>query len=220
MLLIIFLIPSLLNARIINLIKEKEAKTTNEITVIKEQNKKIQKLLENVTKDEFVTWERKKSPTPGMILKGRLLNSLLSSNLESPAIIDLIDSEFQDQKLHCLAVAQNQRIQINCHSLITKNQNKKINAKILELDGSSGLKGITVSNGEFSLGKSILGSIGQGLSLLLGKKSESPGVQSLNGLKESAEEYSSNSLNSSKEKILVNGNREVLIYIQDNNDEG
>jgi hypothetical protein len=220
MLLIIFLIPSLLNAGIINLIKENHAKPTNEITAIKEQNKKIQKLLENVTKDELVTWERKNSLTAGMILKGRLINSLLSSNLESPAIIDLIGPEFQGQKLHCLSVAQNQRIQINCHLLIAKNQNKKINAKILELDGSSGLKGITVSNGEFSLGKSILSSIGQGLSLLLGRQSESPEVQSLNVLKESAEEYSSNSLNSSKEKILVNGNREVLIYVQDNNDEG
>ncbi len=220
MLLIIFLIPSLLNAGTINLIKENHAKPTNEIAAIKEQNKKIQKLLENVTKDVLVTWERKNAPTAGMILKGRLINSLLSSNLDCPAIIDLIGPEFQGQKLHCLAVAQNQRIQINCHLLIAKNQNKKINAKILELDGSSGLKGVTVSNGEFSLGKSILASIGQGLSLILGRKSESPGVQSLTGLKESAEEYSSNSLNSSKEKILVNGNREVLIYFQDNNDEG
>ncbi len=220
MFLIIFLIPNLLNAGTINLIKENHTKPTNEITAIKEQNKKIQKLLENVTKEELVTWERKNSPTSGMIIKGRLTNSLLSSNLESPAIIDLTGPKFQGQKLHCLAVAQNQRIQINCHLLIAKNQNKKINAKILELDGSCGLRGLTVSNGEFSLGKSILASIGQGLSLLLGRKSESPGIKGLNGLKESAEEYSSNSLSSSKEKILVKGNREVLIYVQDNNDEG
>ncbi len=82
MLLIIFLIPSLLTAGTINLIKEKHAKPTNEINVIKEQNKKIQKLLENVTRDELVTWERKNSLTAGMILKGRLINSLLSNNLK------------------------------------------------------------------------------------------------------------------------------------------
>ncbi len=77
----------------------------------------------------------------GTVVRGKLLNSILSGNLKSPVLIKIERGPLKGNKLSCQASESNGRVNISCQKLITKHEEYKINASILSEDGSLGLIG-------------------------------------------------------------------------------
>lgn len=165
----------------------------------------------------------------GSVIKGTLLNSIVSTNLESPLIVEVDESSSlpKGSRFRCLGVTKHKRIMAACDRLITPLDEEEFEVKVglLNADGSSGLKADGISTGkEEYAAAAVATAFSKGLIEIGTQKVASPfgelTVDSrknrlTNGILNSLDE-TSNLMNSemrSKEpKAYIEAGRPLLIY--------
>ena len=80
----------------------------------------------------------------GTVIKGVLLNSVVSTNLESPLVVEVVDGEAlpSGSKFTCSGVTKFKRVVSACNKFNTPNDSEEfaVQVSLLNLDGSSGLR--------------------------------------------------------------------------------
>ena len=111
-------------------------------TKLFEQNKKITELLKRKGEVPYI-WEGNRQILTGTIFKGVLLNSINSTNLASPVLVKAYPNQGLPfgSKFICFGTTAHKRVQTVCNKLVSHDGEVRINAKVLNLDGSSGLLG-------------------------------------------------------------------------------
>ena len=131
-------------------VKTKPAKlqSTKEIKLLeklKAQSEKISALLESKTKqiETPYIWDGSKRIESTKVIRGILLNSVVSTNLESPLLIEALpnDSIPEGSKFRCTGITKNKRVLTLCDRMITKSKEVDVKVQVLNLDGSAGLRG-------------------------------------------------------------------------------
>ena len=80
----------------------------------------------------------------GTTIKGVLLNSVVSTNLTSPLLVEVKPNKYITQKarLLCTGKRENRRVYVACDRLVTQHREYQgLTTSLLNLDGSNGLKG-------------------------------------------------------------------------------
>lgn len=125
-----------------------KGRNTNELKLLqklKEQSEKISALLENNSKqvEAPLIWDGTKRIESTKVIRGILLNSVVSTNLESPLLILALpnDSIPEGAKFRCSGVTKNKRVLTLCDRMITPIREVEVKVQVLNLDGSAGLRG-------------------------------------------------------------------------------
>jgi hypothetical protein len=112
---------------------------------LKEQSEKISTLLEAKAKqvERPLIWDGSKKIESTKVIPGILLNSVVSTNLESPLLIKAFpnDSIPEGAKFRCSGVTKNKRVLTLCDRMITPSKEVEVKVQVLNLDGSAGLRG-------------------------------------------------------------------------------
>ncbi len=134
--------------KIINISKSRKVGTSSELTLLnklKEQSDKISKLLEtnSIESDRPIVWDGSKKIETTKIVRGILLNSVVSNNLESPLLIQAMPYEGvpDGTKFRCSGITKNKRVLTLCDRMITPNKEVEVKVQVLNLDGTAGLRG-------------------------------------------------------------------------------
>lgn len=112
---------------------------------LKEQSEKISRLLESSSSDNYkpIIWDGAKRIESTKIVRGILLNSVVSSNLESPLLIQAFPNETipEGTKFRCSGITKNKRVLTICDRMITPTKEIEVKVQVLNLDGTAGLRG-------------------------------------------------------------------------------
>lgn len=93
--------------------------------------------------EKFVVWDGSQRISSGKIIKGLLLNSVVSTNLESPLMVQVYTGFGlpDGTKFMCKGVTKNKRVLTVCDRMITPTKEIGVKVQILNPDGTSGLRG-------------------------------------------------------------------------------
>lgn len=161
------------NAVGVNLLKTKEVKKVGQSKVNKdevllkrliENNQRMTELLE-MRSMEPVIWDHSSRIQAGKVYRGLLLNTIVSTNLASPILIEAYPEQglpFRTKFL-CQGNTQHKRVHALCGKMITQHETKTINAQILNLDGSSGLVGEYEDGKDQLIAGAVLSDFSQGM---------------------------------------------------------
>lgn len=129
-----------------------------------QNNQKINDLLKARTQIPVI-WEGNQRVLTGKTYRGTLLNSINSTNIASPVLVqaDLNQGLPFNSKFSCQAITQQKRVYCICNKLITTTKEIPISAQLLNLDGSSGLAGIYEDGKEDLITGMILSEFSQGV---------------------------------------------------------
>lgn len=164
----------------------------------------------------------------GTTLKGMVLNSVVSSNLESPILVQILESHCDipiNSKLICTGATKGKRVLTLCFKLITNSEEFPINASLLNTDGTAGLTGdVFTGKEELVLGSLIGGGLSAALDVSRDRVSTATGELATNsgrnkmitgamgGLDEAVSIMGSEA-KAKETKITIEAGKEVLIYI-------
>lgn len=168
----------------------------------------------------------------GTVIKGILLNSVLSTNLESPLIVEVADGEYLPlgTRFTCRGVTKFKRVMSACHKLITPNDQEEFEVQVtlLNMDGSSGLRADEVYSGkEEFMAANIATAFSRGLIELGTERLNTPyGNLAVNNRKNRLTNGVLNSLDETNDlmnsemktkepKAVIYAGRPVLIYFQE-----
>ncbi len=168
----------------------------------------------------------------GTVIKGVLLNSVVSTNLESPLLVEVLDGEAlpSGTTFSCKGVTKFNRVLSACNKLITPNDQEEFNVQVslLNVDGSSGLKPDEVYTGkEAYVAASVATAFSKGLIELNTERLASPfGELTANTAKNRVTNGVLNSLDETNElmnaemktkeaKAYIKAGKPVLIYFQE-----
>ena len=109
---------------------------------IQEQNAELLKRI-GIPDEKFLIWDGSQKIESGKVLKGILLNSVVSTNLESPLMIQVYSGYGlpDGTKFMCKGVTKNKRVLTVCDRMITPTKEVGVKVQILNPDGTSGLRG-------------------------------------------------------------------------------
>lgn len=155
----------------------------------------------------------------GTALVGILMNSVVSTNLESPILIEVYPNQGlpHRSKFSCTGISQGKRVAALCNRLIIPEADLEyeVNVIVLNRDGSSGIKPDYYYTGKE---ESFSGNLASSL-LPLGNLASKGSQSSLwNGLGESGNEItqSMKSETSNKEsKSYIGAGKEVIVYFRE-----
>lgn len=172
----------------------------------------------------------------GTTIKGILLNSVVSTNLESPLLVEVLEGEGlpSGSKFSCMGVTKFNRIMSACNKLILSVGNGKNDAEfevkvsLLNRDGSSGLKADEIYTGkEEYVAASIATAFSRGMIEAQTERIVSPfGELATNNAKNrlkgglldslgESNEIMKSEMQSKEPKAYVKSGREVLIYFHE-----
>ena len=168
----------------------------------------------------------------GTVIKGILLNSVVSTNLESPLLVEVIDGEAlpAGSKFSCKGVTKFQRVMSACNRLVTSNdlEEFEVQVSLLNMDGSSGLKPDEVyTRKEEFVAATAAGAFAKGLIELNAERVASPfGELTANtkknriasGVVSSLDETNdlmSGEMKTKEAKAYIKAGRPVLLYFQE-----
>jgi hypothetical protein len=163
------------------------------------------------------------------VIKGRLLNSVVSTNLESPIVIEIHPEQGlpDGTVLSCLGMTKFKRVVTGCSRLITpgaSGEEYDVEISILNKDGTAGLTGEYYTGKELYVAGMIASSFARGSIELSQSRIATTGgelkVNSaknryLEGILNSADEASDlmkKEMQTSEPKVFVKAGKEVLIY--------
>jgi hypothetical protein len=209
-------------------------KAGNELKLLqklKEQSEKISLLLEASAKQSEVPliWDGTKKIESTKVIRGILLNSVVSTNLESPLLIMALpnDSIPEGSKFRCTGVTKNKRVLTLCDRLITPTKEVEVKVQVLNLDGSAGLRG-EYNNGKDSyIAGAVLSDFAKGivtaskskLTLPLGLVDESTERNKiLEGLANSANTTTDvllDEMKSQEPKVFIEAGKYVLLFFME-----
>ncbi|HLT22585.1 MAG TPA: TrbI/VirB10 family protein [Bacteriovoracaceae bacterium] len=195
---------------------------------ILENNKRLNSLLQSRS-GVPVIWEQGARILTGKVFRGTLLNSIVSTNLNSPVIVLAHPNQglpFKT-KFSCHGNTQNKRVLTLCHKMVTPDKEVAIQAQLLNIDGSSGLEGVYDDAKDKMIAGAVLSSFAQGM--LSGAQSrigtsfgavrdDSVKNQVLQGLIESGKTTSDVLLDEMKTAepiVTIDAGEEVLIYFME-----
>jgi hypothetical protein len=168
-----------------------------------------------------------KIPT-GTTIQGALLNSVVSTNLESPLLVTVLRSDIipLGTKFSCEGVTKNHRVISACNLMITPTGEYSVSTILLNTDGTAGLQGEIYDSREKYMAASIATSLAQGIiagtqdrvSSFLGEmKPNNTKNRTLEGVLEAGNNVT-NLLNDEIKKdeviVSVNAGTRVLIYFK------
>lgn len=164
----------------------------------------------------------------GSTLKGIILNSVVSSNLESPILVQITESNCDipsNAKLICTGATKGKRVLTGCSKLITNSDEFPISAILLNPDGTAGLTGeVFTGKEELVMGALVGGGLSAALDVSRDRVSTATGELATNsqrnkmltgamgGLGE-AVSIMGDEAKSKETKITIEAGKEVLIYI-------
>lgn len=108
------------------------------------QNEKLLELLKSKSSEEVpFIWDGTRKIETTKVIRGILLNSVVSTNLESPLLVESLDSSSlpQGTRFKCSGITKNKRVLTICDKMITPTKEVSVKVQILNLDGSAGLRG-------------------------------------------------------------------------------
>lgn len=168
----------------------------------------------------------------GTVIKGVLLNSVVSTNLESPLLVEVLDGEAlpSGTRFSCKGVTKFKRVMSACNKLITPNDQEEfeVQVSLLNVDGSSGLKADEVYTGkEEYIAGAVATAFSKGLIELSTERLASPlGELTVNSRKNRLANGVLNSLDETNDlmnsemktkeaKAVILAGKPVLIYFQE-----
>lgn len=172
----------------------------------------------------------------GTIIRGILLNSVVSTNLESPLVVEAIDGEGlpSGTKFSCMGVTKYKRVMSACNKMILPDGNGNneaefdVKVSLLNADGSSGLKADEVYTGkEEYIAASVATAFSRGMIELQTDKIASPfGELTANTAKNrvtggllgslgQANDIMKSEMQSKESKAYVKSGKQVLIYFHE-----
>ncbi len=129
-----------------NLANSPKKKTIENGTLkrLAKQNDALLKLLQSKTSDDkpFI-WDGTKKIETTKVIHGILLNSVVSTNLESPLLVESLDNSVlpEGTKFRCTGVTKNKRVLTVCDRMITPSKEVEVKVQVLNIDGTAGLRG-------------------------------------------------------------------------------
>lgn len=116
----------------------------NALKKLSNQNEALLKLLQNKGNEERpLIWDGSKKIESTKVIRGILLNSVVSTNLESPLLVESLDSSTlpSGTKFRCSGLTKNKRVLAVCDRMITPTKEIEVKVQLLNIDGSAGLRG-------------------------------------------------------------------------------
>lgn len=204
----------------------------SEVEVIKsEQDKKNAEAVEsylNSRKLGISDYTKTFDVLTGTTLKGVVLNSIVSSNLESPILVQVTQSNCDiavNSKIICTGTTRGKRVLSSCLMLISNSEEFPLNASLLNLDGSAGLTGdVYTGKEELVAGAIVGGALSAALDVSRDRVSTATGELATNsrrnkvitgamgGLDEAVQVMGDEAKNK-ETKISIDAGKEVLIFI-------
>lgn len=109
---------------------------------IQQQNAELLKRI-GIPDEKFLIWDGSLRIESGKVIKGLLLNSVVSTNLESPLMVQVYTGFGlpDGTKFMCKGVTKNKRVLTVCDRMIMPTKEVGVKVQILNPDGTSGLRG-------------------------------------------------------------------------------
>ncbi|RZF20626.1 TrbI/VirB10 family protein [Halobacteriovorax vibrionivorans] len=206
----------------------KKGENDEAIKKIKAQGERIEELLKRRTSVPVI-WEQRREFKTGSVVRGTLLNSIVSSNLASPVLIQARSMQgFKNGTLFsCSATTRNKRVLTICNRMIEEGVEHEITAMALNLDGSAGLVGIYDDRKEEMIESAVISEFASGMlsaaqtrvAIPYGDlRDSSLKNQLLEGLVQSGNKTSDILIDEAKTLepiVTVNAGTEVLIYFME-----
>ncbi len=229
------------NAALINTVSKKtEVKTTTRpkrshtewgsLKKLSEQNEALLKLLNAKSNLEapFI-WDGTKKIESTKVIRGILLNSVVSTNLESPLLVESLDSSVlpEGTKFRCTGVTKNKRVLTVCDRMITPTKETSVQVQILNMDGTAGLRGEYNDGKDSYIAGAIVSDFAKGVIsaskdktiLPLGSMdSDSEKNKVLEGLANSMStttDLITDSMKSQEPKVFIEAGKPVLIFFME-----
>ncbi|MEA9358448.1 TrbI/VirB10 family protein [Bacteriovorax sp. PP10] len=195
---------------------------------IHDQNEKLNALL-NSQETRPVIWDGSKKIETTKIYKGLLLNSIVSTNLESPLIVQVFAGQElpTGTKFACKGVTNNKRVLAYCDRMITPTKEVVVKVQVLNTDGTAGLRGEYNDGKDSYIAGAVVSSFGKGLLTASTSKLATPlGAfneindknKVLEGLASSAQTSSDvllDEMKSQEPKVFIEAGKPVLIYFME-----
>lgn len=205
--------------------------SSNELDEVKQldqsSNQEIRKFL---AKNTFAVWDftNQFDVKTGTAIKGMMLNSLVSSNLESPLLVETSEALSgipSGSKFSCIGITKNKRVLAVCNKLITANEEYEVDTILLNNDGTAGLLGRAYSGKEqYAVGAITAAALKSALDVSLERVNTSFGTEQVTttaknkiksggiGALDEIVQMSTDEFKTQEPKISINAGKQVLIY--------
>lgn len=205
----------------------------NTLLRLEEQNRKINEAL-GIHQQKPAIWDftNHYDFKTGTVFRGTLLNSIVSTNLESPILVEVKEHQGlpRGSKFSCIGVTKYKRVVAACNRLIIPDEDKEfeVQVSLLNRDGSSGIKADYYYSGkeEFAAA-SVATSFARGMIELQTQRVATPlgeltantaSNRVLNGVLESTDDINSlmkSEMQSKEPKVYIEAGQEVLVYFHE-----
>lgn len=203
---------------------------SNLLKKLSSQNEKLLELLKRKSSEDTpLIWDGTKKIETTKVIRGMLLNSVVSTNLESPLLVESIDNSSlpAGTRFKCSGITKNKRVLTVCDKMITPTKELSVKVQILNLDGSAGLRG-EYNDGKDSyiagavisdFAKGVLSASKNKLAVPLGiVDADSEKNKILEGLANSASTMSDillDEMKSQEPKVFIQAGKPVLIFFME-----
>ncbi len=198
---------------VINTPTHRRDKDAEYLARVLESNKKLMVLLEKRASIPVI-WEQRAKILTGKVVRGTLLNSIVSTNLNSPVLVLAHAGQglAPNTKFVCQGVTQNKRVLTLCNKMVTGDRQVSISAQVLNVDGTSGLLGVYDDGKENLIAGAIASDFAEGMLSAASKN------QLMQGGIQSARTSSDILLEEMKKAepvVTINAGETVLIYFME-----
>lgn len=195
-----------------------------------EQNEALLKLLKVRSNEDMpLIWDGTKKIESTKVIRGILLNSVVSTNLESPLLVESLDSSSlpAGTKFRCTGVTKNKRVLTVCDRMITPSKEIEVKVQVLNMDGTAGLRGEYNDGKDSYIAGAIVSEFARGVIsaskdkvvLPLGSiDSETERNKVLEGLANSMStttDLITDSMKSQEPKVFIEAGKPVLIFFME-----
>lgn len=195
-----------------------------------EQNEELLKLLKaRSNEDKPLIWDGTKKIESTKVIRGILLNSVVSTNLESPLLVESLDSSSlpNGTKFRCTGVTKNKRVLTVCDRMIMPSKEVEVKVQVLNMDGTAGLRGEYNDGKDSYIAGAIVSEFARGVIsaskdkvvLPLGSiDSDSEKNKVLEGLANSMStttDLITDSMKSQEPKVFIEAGKPVLIFFME-----
>lgn len=200
---------------------------------LEEQNRKINEAL-GIHQQKPAIWDFTNNYDfkTGTVFKGILLNSIVSTNLESPLLVQVKENQGlpSGSKFSCIGVTKYKRVVAACNRLIIPDEDREfeVQVSLLNPDGSSGLKANYYYTGkEEFVAATVATSFARGMIELQTERLSTPlgelttntsKNRLLNGALGATDEINNlmkSEMQNKEPKVYVEAGKEVLVYFHE-----
>lgn len=193
----------------------------------KANNQEIKKFL---SKNSIAVWDftNRFDVKTGTAVRGIILNSIVSSNLESPILVESIEDFAgipKGSKFSCTGATKNKRVLAVCNKLISDSDEYEVDITLLNIDGTAGLLGKAYSGKEqYAVGAITAAALKSALDVSLERMNSTIGTESVSvtaknkikgggiGALDEIIQMSTDEYKTQEPKISINAGKEVLVY--------